>query len=488
MDDKPNIPPETTEKAPAGSPAGEISRADKRLVIAALGLGFLFDRLFFTGNNADIGLFMPLFWLVFLVFFYVWNWSQLKQKKSLHFIAGCTVLLCLWPFIFDYHSSFGILNFVVLPPVLMGLIQISKNKTSLKKPLNIVFNWLQGWFLDPFTKVPQFFGIGLSFFKHKNNEKSKKILIGLCISLPLLLFVLPLLAGADQVFSHYLTLFFTNLKVPDVIAHGILLVIAAMLIYSFLCNTFKGENSRDVSLFPQKYWDKTILTTFLSVILGVYALFCLVQFTYLFAGAELPEGITYSSYAREGFGQLLVVGMINLVLFGLILQYSERNKIITILLLGLLALTMPILISGALRLKLYIDTYGLTWLRLLSGWFMVFVFLVLGLCAYKLARREIPLISVCGFVLLGWYTILGFSNPDRLIVLYNMNFNIDPGKWIEENQSYVAKLSDDALLVLVTKYPEAPIKEIIKKNKERKGKLISKSLASRRLAKILAEH
>ncbi|MEZ4508571.1 MAG: DUF4153 domain-containing protein [Eubacteriales bacterium] len=46
------------------------------------------------------------------------------------------------------------------------------------------------------------------------------------------------------------------------------------------------------------------------MLLAAYALFTYVQFTYLFGGT-LPVDLTYSEYARAGFGQFLVVTLVN---------------------------------------------------------------------------------------------------------------------------------------------------------------------------------
>ena len=104
----------------------------------------------------------------------------------------------------------------------------------------------------------------------------------------------------------------------------------------------------------------------------VYALFCAVQVRFLFAGLltdgsiALPDGLTYSEYARSGFFQRLAVTTINVTLFGLVITLAPRTRMLNITLVALLALTAIILTSAALRLGLYINAYGLTWLRSLS--------------------------------------------------------------------------------------------------------------------------
>ena len=74
-------------------------------------------------------------------------------------------------------------------------------------------------------------------------------------------------------------------------------------------------------------------------------------------------------FRREGFAQTVAVCAINLLIFGVFLRFGARNRVTTILLASLLALTGVMLFSGFVRLGLYIDAFGMTWLRLLSAWF-----------------------------------------------------------------------------------------------------------------------
>ena len=62
-------------------------------------------------------------------------------------------------------------------------------------------------------------------------------------------------------------------------------------------------------------WEHEPVTavTCMSAIALLYLFFCGIQVIYLFLGkGSLPEGVTYSSYARQGFFQLLFVAVLNL--------------------------------------------------------------------------------------------------------------------------------------------------------------------------------
>jgi hypothetical protein len=213
-----------------------------------------------------------------------------------------------------------------------------------------------------------------------------------------------------------------------------------------------------------------------------------VQFAYLFASAGLPAGISYSEYAREGFAQIVVISGLNLIILGCMVKYgntygTEENKkdaVLRIMLFSLIIITGIMLISGFKRLGLYIDEFGMTFLRLISAWFMIYLALVLLLCVTRLIWEKLPLIACCAVLLLACYNILGYINPDAFIVDYNLNGNgeySEVNRWADENFDYVFYgLSDDAINELIkNKLDKEKYSEILK---ERYAKCVDKHSAA----------
>ena len=77
------------------------------------------------------------------------------------------------------------------------------------------------------------------------------------------------------------------------------------------------------------------------------------------------------------------------------------------------------LCSGFIRLKLYIDAYGLTWLRMISGWFIIYLAAVIVMSAARLRVEKIPVMAYSALFLLVWFLVLGCTNPDAMIARYN---------------------------------------------------------------------
>ena len=56
-------------------------------------------------------------------------------------------------------------------------------------------------------------------------------------------------------------------------------------------------------------------------------IFCGIQIIYLFGGGgELPAGVTYAEYARQGFFQLLVVCILNLGAVLVMEHFFQRSR------------------------------------------------------------------------------------------------------------------------------------------------------------------
>lgn len=402
----------------------EYTARERSLLAVALLIGILYDRLVLANfdSDASLMLFSASFWLCYLVIFYVLFWERIRNNKVSWLVAGMSVMLCVWNFIFGTDFEYGMLTFPVIPGVLMAHAVYSSVQPDLKQVGLLALEWLSGWFIKPFSALPACFGSIGSIVSTGKNSTLKKILLAAGITLPLMLILLPLLSGADLVFGYYMNKLLANFNIASFLVHTVMCVIAAVLFYSFLWNIGSGKiknpaKSVEISL------DKLICGIVLGVVLAVYAMFCAVQFVYLFAGAGLPDGLTYSEYAREGFWQLVVVSGINLLLFGVFLQFVPRTRWFSFMLSGLLAATALLLISAIRRLGLYIDAYGLTWLRLLSAWFIIYLVVTIILCTVRMVKEKLPLIAVCALVLLVWYVVLGYANPEMLIENYNLAFH-----------------------------------------------------------------
>ena len=400
-----------------------ISFKIKILLPIALIIAVLFDRLIFTWfieNSAYGASGYGVFWWCWLCALYSVYWRKLRPDKFLWFVAACSAALCVYYLVFSSgNDSFKSLTLLVLPAVLMAHAQLASGNCSLNKIESVIAAWFSGWFVKPFSGLNVFANTIFSLTERNNRPMVKKIVVGAAVTLLMFSVLIPLLSGADMVFGYYLGRITAGWNLPSFVLHLFVIIIAFALFFSFMWNIGFGGNDA-VSMPDAWQIDKIICAIILGSVTLLYILFCAVQFTYLFAGEGLPGHLTYSEYAREGFAQTVAVCAINAIIFGVFLRFGIKGKLLAVFLGLLLILTGIMLFSGFTRLNLYIGAYGLTWLRVLSMWFIIYLAAVLLLCAVRMFKEKLPLAVICAALLLGWYVALGYANPDRMIERYNV--------------------------------------------------------------------
>ena len=181
---------------------------------------------------------------------------------------------------------------------------------------------------------------------------------------------------------------------------------------------------------------------------GVYLVFVVIQIAYLFGGAEsaaMAGG--WAQYARSGFFQLVCVTAINL-LFCLISSGGGRLRARggRALLWGdalLLAASAVILASAAWRMGLYIRAFGLSLLRLITLWVMLFIAVLLVTAAVRLLRPGTRFGRVfIGFGLTAW-CLFCLANPAALAARWNVRAYSE-GRLAELDTAYLEELYPDA--------------------------------------------
>jgi len=406
----------------------QFSFKERILILAALAISILWDRLV-LGEAAwnYFGICYSAFWIGYLVIFYALYWERVKKNKTLWYLAVCAALMGVWNFIYTSFES-GYLYYtandayqewtiVVIPCVLMAHAQFAAEDLTLRDVGKMALAWIAGWIIKPFTGIPACFGALYSSVTGERRNNVGKVLVAIAVLIPVMVILITLLSGADMMFGYYIKQILNNFDVAELIWHCFAIVVVFILFYSFLWNVGFGKKST-LAVKPLKV-DSIISTIILGAVTVLYVIFFAVQFTYLFARAGLPPTMpSFAEYAREGFGQAVAVCAINLIIFGIFLNSDKKH--LRAMLGVLLGLTVMMLVSGALRLNLYVDAYGLTWLRLLSAWFIVYLAAVIILCAVRMVRKDIPAVAIAAMVLIGWFLVLGFVNPDWLIYHCNV--------------------------------------------------------------------
>ncbi len=256
--------------------------------------------------------------------------------------------------------------------------------------------------------------------RKNKNSKTIYIVIGSLIAIPMFIIVLALLSSADAVFRELVNNILGGLNIFNLIHIVVMTVFMFFASYCLLSNLCKKELSEEVK--DKKKWEPVLAITITSLLSVLYLVFSGIQIIYLFIGQmQLPEGYTYAKYAREGFFQLLVVCIINLIIVLFTLTRFKENNILKGILTVMSICTFVMIASSALRMLLYIETYYLTFLRIFVLWALVVLFILFVGVVISIYKDRFPLFHYSMVVVTIFYLVLSFSHPDYYIAKINLS-------------------------------------------------------------------
>ena len=309
----------------------------------------------------------------------------------------------------------------------------------------------------------------VSYFDAQKQAKTGKksyfipILIGIVITIPVLFIMTLLLASADAVFSNILYNMFSAFNFSTIFRISLLLIVVFFCSYAVYAalsmKNIKGDVKNRRVLEPVI---AIVVTTTLSVL---YLIFSVIQILYLFIGnMQLPEGYTYSGYARQGFFQLLAVCILNLLIVLICLYLFRENTALKVILTVISGCTFIMILSSALRMLMYISRYNLTFLRIFVLWSLAVIFLLMAGVTVFIYMNRFPLFTYSMVIVTVFYIGLSFAHPDYWIARYNLNpTHLDYLNEydLHDNQRYLSRLSADAAPILLDKDKNPYLREII---------------------------
>ena len=287
----------------------------------------------------------------------------------------------------------------------------------------------------------------------KKDGKGRYVALGLLVAVPLGLFILALLVSADAVFRDLFVRLFRHINIGNILLVLCMLVLGFFASYGFMAML----NSRVIKeeCRENRNQEPVLAITFTSVLAVMYLVFCSIQVVYLFMGQmRLPEGYTYSSYARQGFFQLLAVCIINLIIVLVCLGFFRESRVLKGILTVISLCTYIMVASSAYRMILYIQICQLTFLRIIVLWALAVTALVLGGIIVTIFRPGFRLFRYCVTIVTVFYILLAFAKPDYWIARYNMQIvdftavSEEPAEDSYRDFYYLSHLSADAAPIL----------------------------------------
>jgi hypothetical protein len=415
----------------------KIGKSDWIFLILCLLLGIFAEESFFRG---EIGISYPIFILAFYTLFF-WRYRGFTFS---HQRFGYLILICIWllsaSFFLNNSTLLTALNILVIPGmVVLHLVLITSQKSMpWNKPIFISYIFTR--LIDAFKYNFKFAGTLGKIVKSGVDESKylvwKKVLIGLLLSIPVLFVVLRLLMSAD---SHFELLIggiphWFEVVNAETVMRVIIILFYTFAFFGLLQVLFKKQIKaiqQDINVHSFKM-DAIIAITVLVLINAVYLLFTVVQFKYFFSGT-LQGDFTYAEYARKGFFELLFVTLINLSIIIFVLNFVDRmsvfiSKFVQILLTVLVLVSGVMLCSAFLRLSMYEEAYGFTFIRIMSHSFMIFLVVIFMYTLVKIWIEKLSLVHFYFISSLLYYTAINAIDLERIIVTQNIERYEQSGK------------------------------------------------------------
>jgi hypothetical protein len=161
----------------------------------------------------------------------------------------------------------------------------------------------------------------------------------------------------------------------------------------------------------------------LCLVYGVYLFSQLAYFVGGFAGV-LPEGFTMAEYARRGFFEMAALCAINLALIALavgLVEKGEKTPLSTRLLCLFIGIvTVFFVITASAKMGMYIGSYGLTRLRVLTEVIMVFLGLATAVVCAWLFVPKMPYMKVIVIIALVMGAAVLWADVDTVVAAYNV--------------------------------------------------------------------
>ena len=410
----------------------------------------VFTAIFGLFGNFALGLMLSALLLIGVLLIY------LKSGNKFSIIAVvCGVFAVSGTVSFITTSNGSVRFFTAVETLLLCLVLFDSfvNRESGNSTVSRILSAIYSAILN----IP----IALKSLFSKNDGKQNtlsKVLIGVLCAVPALLIIIPLLASSDTAFNGMINAIIGS-SIPTAAKTILgLLFSTAVISYGF---TIRKNRLNYVTVPETKGIENIYIISFLSAVSLAYLLYLVSQLAYFFSAFNsiLPAGykFTVSEYARRGFFELCVIAVINfLIVFSGILLCSKSGALgaaIKALCTFISVFTLVISATAISKMVLYINSFGMTILRLTTSSFIVFLSIVFISLLLRIYISKIKVMKTALFTAAVVLLILGTVNVNGVAAKYNYNRYID-GTLPTIDISAMADLGDEGVPYL-TKLAES---------------------------------
>ncbi len=444
---EPPIPQVTFPQSPAMKPYETGGREQRLLLLLGILSIILVDRLFFGDGN--LGFALSCSAVILLSFLYLRRCGYRTNAYSGALLALAMVLAA--SFMRSRDGGVKFISFcMMLLAANLGLCLMAGQNTREAGELRSLLDAGRAMLSLGIGKLtPAFSGLKVSVEQDAaKGKKSRAVLIGLLIALPLVLVVTLLLSSADAAFEGLLE------KLPQIDINRIIpdLIFAAMLapvLYTRAVALHAAKRGEPEAI-RKKIWNSVTVNTVLGAVCLVYGAYLVSQLAYLMGGfwGILPEEYTAAEYARRGFFEMACLCGINLSLMLLAPAHSDREapgyRLTRWLCLGIGLVSLFLVICASAKMLLYIRLLGLTRLRVLTEVVMLGLGVGTVLVSLWLFRPRFPYMKGAVLTALVLCAAVAWVDVDTLVAGYNVRA-YQFGVLERVDVHYLSTLSDGAI-------------------------------------------
>jgi hypothetical protein len=161
-------------------------------------------------------------------------------------------------------------------------------------------------------------------------------------------------------------------------------------------NVKKENQATPNKPLPTHIVPTTITCSAVAPVCLLYVIFLISHFSYLTSAlwGNLHADFSYAEYARQGFFELCAVAMINLVIIIFLNLFDKKadnnttSKAVKFFTIFMVVSTVILIVTALGKMFLYIESYGLTRLRVYTSWFMILLlicFVIIAIRTFKVA-------------------------------------------------------------------------------------------------------
>ncbi len=422
--------------------------------------------------NKSLGISVILFMLPFIIFIIYVLKSNEKIINKNGLLLIIPILMLSVSYCIYNQTFFKILNSILIPFLTMLMfIMCIRPTNKFKTILQNIF----GILIKPFSYINRVMNIIFELLSKKLtiSSTSKKVIKSILILIPFLIIILLLLTSADMIFESMISkiinikyimklLTFKNFKK---LSYRIIIILIFFLYLSVVLNyilfTYPKEKSKEKELKVKN--DNLTIKVILTAFNVVYIIFDFIQIKSLLFHS-VSSNINYAEYARQGFLQLMIISIINIVLILISKKFEEndstKNKYIKSMSLLMVLLTFIIIISSFFRMNLYESEFGYTFLRLLVYVILFTETLLLIPTIIYIIKKNFNITKSYFIIVIVIYTFINFVNIDEIIAVRNINrYNVKNDIDIE----YLENGRADNIPILIKLYNKVEDKEIKEK-------------------------